>query len=182
MTRNFPAIVLALSLAFPAVAQENAFTLPVERFRPSIDDKGLATTESGSIPSHFGFQTGLLLNYALNPLVIRDGDGAFLASIISHRVAGDALFTIGLFDYVSVGVDLPITFVQVGGEVTDQTLADAVGINEGLAGIGLGDLKLVPKVRILREDKHFVSLAIIPAITLPTAGGVKFKDTGAEYD
>src|SRR5690242_7827932 len=106
-----------LAAAAPALAQDNAdsFTLPVERFRPAIDDKGLVTTESGSIPPHLGFQTGLDLNYALNPLVIRDGDGNFLDAIIAHRVAGDGLFTIGLFDYASIGVDLPVTFLQVAG-------------------------------------------------------------------
>src|SRR5437868_12178266 len=92
---------VALTAAAPAQAQDNAdsFTLPVERFRPAIDDKGLVTTESGSIPPHLGFQTGLDVNYALNPLVIRDGDGNFIDAIIAHRLAGDGLFTIGLFDY-----------------------------------------------------------------------------------
>jgi outer membrane protein OmpA-like peptidoglycan-associated protein len=182
LSRSAAVLLVVATAAGPVVAQSNdSFTLPVERFRPAIDDKGLVTTESGSIPTHLGFQTGLDLNYALNPLVIRDGNDNVVASIIAHRVAGDALFTIGLFDYVSVGVDLPITFLQLGGEI-DPTLADAVGATQGLAGIGVGDLKLVPKVRILREDRHFISLAIIPAITLPTAGGVKFGAGGASYD
>ncbi len=175
---------LCAGLAFaPAVRaqSDDAFTLPIERFRPAIDDKGLVTTESGSIPTHLGFQTGLDLNYALNPLVIRDANGDVVGDIVSHRVAGDALFTIGLFDYVSLGVDLPITFLQVGGDV-QQNLADAVGVSSGLASVGIGDLKIAPKVRILREDKHFVSLAIIPAVTLPTAGGLKFGGSGVSYD
>ena len=185
MTLRLAAVVAALALCLPARAQQNpdAFTLPVERFRPAIDDKGLATTESGAIPSHLGFQTGLLLNYALNPLVIRDNNNVIVGSIVSHRVAGDALFTIGLFDYVSVGVDLPMTFLQLGGQITNQALADATGVSQGLAGVGIGDLKLVPKVRILREDRHFISLAIIPALTLPTAGGLKSNAAGqVSYD
>lgn len=181
----FVAMAIVMAVAFGpasrAHAQVDAFTLPVERFRPTVDDKGLATTEAGAIPTHFGFHTGLLVNYALNPLVIRDGDGQALASIISHRLAGNALFTIGFFDYVSVGVDVPLTFVQIGGEVPSD-LADAVGVANGLAGIGVGDVRLVPKVRVLREDKHFVSLAFIPSLTLPTAGGIKFPASGASYE
>ncbi len=184
-TKPFAVVVatlaLALALANSAQAQQDAFTLPVERFRPTIDDKGLGTTESGDIPTHFGFHTGLVVNYALNPLVLRNGDGTPLASIISHRLAGNGLFSIGFFDYVSVGVDIPLTFVQIGGEVPDN-LADAVGVANGLAGIGVGDIKLVPKVRVLREDRHFVSLAFIPALTLPTAGGFNFTPAGAQYE
>src|ERR1043166_6352101 len=152
------AVVAALASPFvaaPAQAQDNAdsFTLPVERFRPAIDDKGLVTTESGSIPPHLGFQTGLDVNYALNPLVIRDGDGNFIDAIIAHRLAGDGLFTIGFFDYASIGVDLPVTFLQLAGDVTtDQNVAQLVGADQGLSAIGIGDLKLVPKGRIHRKS------------------------------
>jgi outer membrane protein OmpA-like peptidoglycan-associated protein len=177
------AAVATLAVAAPAVAQDeqDSFTLPVERFRPAIDDKGLATTEGGSIPAHLGMQGGLIFNYAYNPLVIRNNnDDSVVTAIVAHRLAADALFTIGLFDYVSVGVDLPLTLVQTAGDLGE--LGDVVGAQNGLAAIGVGDLKLVPKVRILREDKHFISLSIIPALTLPTAGGINFKPEGAEYE
>lgn len=181
MTPRFAsAFVLAAVVAVPAGAQDAAFTLPVERFRPASDDKGLATTEAGAIPAHLGVQTALLLNYALNPLILRDGAGNAQASIIAHRVAGDALFSIGLLDAVSLGVAVPVTLLQLGGEVPDN-LAEAVGVANGLTSIGVGDVRLVPKVRVLREDRHIVSLAFIPSLSLPTAGGLTFTPTGAEY-
>jgi phenylalanyl-tRNA synthetase alpha chain len=46
---------------------------------------------------------------------------------------------------------------------------------------GVGDLRLVPKIRLLREDVHFVSLSLIPTITLPTSGGIGFKN-GAPFN
>ncbi len=182
----FAAALLSSSLsaagALAQVADEPATTtLPLDRFRAPIDDKGLGVTEGGAIPGHLAFQTGLIFNYALNPLVLRDGNGDVVASIVAHRLAADALFTIGLFEYVSVGVDLPLTLVQVGGEVPAD-LQETVGVANGLAGIGVGDLRLVPKVRLLREDVHYVSLSLIPTITLPTAGGVRFNDDGPEYE
>lgn len=176
------AFVCALALAAsPAAAQQEAFSIPVERFRPALDDKGFATTEAAAIPTHLGFQTGLILNYALNPLVIRDQEDDVIASIVGHRVAGNALFSIGLFEYVSVGVDLPLTFVQLGGVIPDN-LVEAVGAENGLAGMGIGDLRIAPKVRILREDQHVISLAIIPALTLPTASGLNFRPDGVELE
>ncbi len=164
-----------------AQAEPEANTVPLDRFRTTIDDNGLGITEGGAIPGHLGFQGGLILNYALNPLVLRDGDGDVISAIVAHRLVGDAVFTIGLFDYVSIGVDLPLTLVQVGGDVP-QNLAGAVGVANGLSTIGVGDLRLVPKLRLLREDEHMVSLSIIPTITLPTAGGVRFADDGPSFE
>lgn len=176
------ALVAGLSSGASFAQEEpDAATVPLDRFRSTIDDKGLGTTEGGAIPGHLGFQGGLILNYALNPLVLRDPDGVVIAPIVAHRLVGDALFTIGLFDYVSIGVDLPMTLVQVGGAVPDN-VADAVGFASGLSVIGLGDLRLVPKVRLLREDAHGVSLSVIPTITLPTAGGIRFNDDGPSYE
>ena len=176
-------VLLPLQFAVPAAAQGEpaANTVPLDRFRSIIDDKGLGTTEGGAIPGHLAFQAGLILNYALNPLVLRDDSGAVVSPIVGHRLTGDALFTIGLFDYVSVGVDLPLTLLQLGGDVP-ANLQEAVGVANGLAGVGIGDLRLIPKFRVLREDVHGVSLSIIPTITLPTAGGIRFNPEGPQYE
>lgn len=181
VARSLTWLACACALALPARAQEDAFTLPVERFRPAIDDNGFTTTEGAAIPSHMGFQAGLLLNYALNPLVIRDNEDDLVASIVAHRVAGNALFTLGLFEYMSVGVDLPITLLQVGGLIPDDLIA-TMGAGNGLAGVGIGDIRIAPKVRILREDKHVISLAIIPTLTLPTASGLNFRPDGVQLE
>jgi outer membrane protein OmpA-like peptidoglycan-associated protein len=65
--------------------------------------------------------------------------------------------------------------LQLGGDIP-ANLQAAVGVADGLATIGVGDVRLAPKVRLLREDRHGVSLALIPTVTLPTAGGLRFGD------
>ncbi len=174
------AVVLCAAQVAFAQAEPNSNTVPLDRFRAPIDDKGLAVTEGGAIPGHLAFQAGLILNYALNPLVLRNGDDEVVSAIVAHRLIGDAMFTIGLFEYFSLGIDVPLTLVQVGGDVPAD-LQGAVGVANGLAALGVGDLRLVPKIRLLREDQHGISLAIIPTITLPTAGGVTFTESGPEY-
>lgn len=171
------ACVVTLLGAGAAVAQGEpaATTVPLDRFRAPIDDRGLGTTEGGDIPGHLGVQGGLILNHAINPLVLRGADGAIVAPIVAHRLTGDLLFTIGLFDAVSVGVDVPLMLLQLGGDVPVD-LNEAVGVSSGLSIIGVGDVRLVPKVRLLREDRHGVSLALIPTVTLPTAGGLRLGD------
>ena len=69
---------------------------------------------------------------------------------------------------------------QVGGDVPPELQA-ALGVQDGLAAIGVGDIRLVPKIRLLREDQHGISLAIIPTVTLPTAGGIRFNESGPQY-
>jgi outer membrane protein OmpA-like peptidoglycan-associated protein len=181
------ACVVGLLCAGAAMAQGEpaATTVPLDRFRAPIDDRGLGTTEGGGIAGHLGMQGGLVLNHAVNPLVVRDERGAIVAPIVAHRLAGDLLFTIGLFDVVSLGVDVPLMLLQLGGDVP-ANLQEAVGVASGLSAIGVGDVRLVPKVRLLREDRHGVSLALIPTVTLPTAGGLRFGDEvsfayGADY-
>ena len=171
------ACVLSLIGASLALAQgePTATTVPLDRFRAPIDDRGLGNTEGGGIPGHLGLQGGLILNHAVNPLVLRDADGAVVAPIVSQRLAGNLLFTVGLFDVVSVGIDVPLMLLQLGGDVPEN-LQVAVGVASGLASIGVGDVRLAPKVRLLREDRHGFSLALIPTVTLPTAGGLRVGD------
>jgi outer membrane protein OmpA-like peptidoglycan-associated protein len=166
----------AMAQGEPAVT-----TVPLDRFRAPIDDRGLGTTEGGGIPGHLGLQTGIVLNHAVNPLLLRSEDGALVAPIVAHRLAGDLTFTIGLFDVVSLGVDLPIMLLQLGGDLPGN-LQEAVGVASGLSTVGVGDLRLIPKVRLLREDRHGVSLALIPTVTLPTAGGLRLgEEPGFTY-
>ena len=37
-----------------------------------------------------------------------------------------------------------------------------------LTAIGFGDVRLVPKLRLLRSDRHFIDAAVILAVTFPT--------------
>ncbi len=172
--RLLPVLAMTMASSSTWAQSEPASTsLPLDRFRTPIDDKGLGVTEGGAVPGHLAFQGGLVLNYALNPLVLRDQDNNVVAALVAHRVGVDLLFTIGLFEYISLGVELPLT-AQQGGAIP-EALRSVIAEDKS-AGLGIGDLRLVPKVRLLREDVHFVSLALMPMITLPTSGGLAFDD------
>jgi hypothetical protein len=157
-----------------AQSDETTSSVPLDRFRPTIDDRGLLSTEGGDVIGHREVQGGVVLNYALNPLVLRNTDDQVVASIVSHRLVADAMVVVGLLDVMSLGVALPVTLLQLGGDVPAE-VRDVVGA-DGLAMIGVGDLRLIPKVRLLRHERHGVSVSILPAITLPTASGVRFGD------
>jgi len=130
---------------------------------------------------------GLVLDYALNPLVIRDvsqPSKPVVSDLVQNRIAANMLFEIGLFEYIGIGVDLPMLLFQNSSDLSD--LAGAPGIDQGLAAVGIGDLKLAPKIRILRQDRHYVSLSLLTTVTLPTASGLNFGrefsfDYGTSY-
>lgn len=185
MTQRFlvvlTVLVAALLSPFGAFAQsEKTPTLPIERFRAPIDSSGLGTTEGAGIPDHLGFEAALLLQYQLNPLVVRDETTREVVNaIIANRIGGDLAVTVGLFDYVSLGLDLPLLLFQNSGDLGE--LAGPAGLGGGLAAMGVGDLRLVPKVRVLREDRHLVSLSLLATVTLPTASGLNFTN-GFSFD
>ena len=54
---------------------------------------------------------------------------------------------------------------------------------ESLNSFGVGDLRLVPKLAFLRQDKHGIGLALVPAIELPTrnADDQYFADRGVTF-
>jgi hypothetical protein len=167
-------VALFASAGVWAQSEESTSSVPLDRFRPTIDDRGLLTTEGGDVVGHREVQGGVVLNHALNPLVLRDADDQVVASIVSHRLIADAMVVVGLLDVMSLGVALPLTLLQVGGDVPAE-VRDVVGADR-LATIGVGDLRVVPKVRLLRHERHGVSVSVLPTITLPTASGVRFGD------
>lgn len=176
-------VLTSLCASFEARAQDVGArnTLPLERYRIAVDNTGFGTTEGGGIPDHLEFQLGYVGNYTLNPLVLQNPTNARESAIVAHRVAGSFVATIGFFDYVALGIDVPMTHLQLPGTDVPDELREPLGLDQGVAALGMGDMKVVPKIRILRDDRHFVSLAIIPAFTLPTAGGLNFTN-GVQFD
>jgi outer membrane protein OmpA-like peptidoglycan-associated protein len=143
-------------------------SLPVERWQPAVDDSGFAMTEGAGIAGHLHATGGLFLDFESNPLVLRDSSRHVVKAIVADRLTGNAVAGLGLFDFFSLNVDVPVVVFQ-----GDDGRAFPAGVTPTpLSSFGLGDVRLVPKVRILREDKHGVSLAVVGSFTVPTSVGL----------
>jgi len=135
-----------------------------------MDRDGILDVDSGDVGEHFDADAALWLGYAFNPLVLyapNDEDRLERAAhVIQHRFGGNLVGALSLFEWVELGVDLPVVFAQMG----DSHTIGAPGLTTegGLAIVGLGDLRLMPKVRLLRGHEHYVDLALILGFTLPT--------------
>lgn len=153
-----------------------------------MDREGIMNVESGSVHDHLDYDVALWMNYSYNPVTLyrRNDDGSLGqpyfsqytngdffrcppwrrcadANIVQHRVDANLVGAISLFEWVEIGVDLPVTLFQ-GGE------RDVAGTpDHDFYFAGVGDFRLAPKIRILRAQDQFVDLAIIPAFTINTA-------------
>ncbi|WP_428262479.1 OmpA family protein [Haliangium sp.] len=156
---------------------ETDFTL--ERFRLSGDRQGVLDIEWGQTMPRGTWDFGLWLGTSDDPLVIvRDSDNERLGRLVDHRVGGQLVGALALLDWAQLGVELPVIVSQ------DQSLRDSSPLmpTSSLSRFGLGDLRLVPKIQVLRTAKHGADLALIPALSLPTSTSDEyFGESGVTF-
>ncbi len=150
-----------LSIGTNAMAQETG-GIDIERFKPSLDSQGMVLTEAGQGEKSGDLNLGLYLHYSYRPLVIRDSDGKILQSLVKDRIAASFILSMGLFDWLTVGVEVPSTFWQDGAYIDND------GADLGLTSAGLGDIRVGLKVTILRQQSHGISMALSLPVTLPS--------------
>ena len=168
MVAAVAAVAALVGLTQPVAAQvasvDSKYT--VERFRLSTDRGGILDVEAADVPGHLSFDLGLWLGYADDPLNVyrseSNGDRMRVASLVSHRLGGNLVAALALFDRVQLGIEIPLVLSQ------DQAPSGLTGPPSSIASFGLGDMRLVPKVQLLRADKQFIDAAIIVGLTLPT--------------
>jgi outer membrane protein OmpA-like peptidoglycan-associated protein len=171
------AAVLACLLASTASAQVDAPVTDFETqlFLPPAAGGSTFTIDRPSVPRHLNVVFGVSAAYALQPFVrseTTDGGGTVIyeaAPVVSHLGQFEAMFALGLFEYLELGLALPVAIVEHANDPLDTTYAYQ------LAG-GLGDLRLSAKIPIVRGD---FSLAARFIAALPTGDWNHFL--GMEY-
>ncbi|MBM4371380.1 MAG: choice-of-anchor L domain-containing protein, partial [Deltaproteobacteria bacterium] len=156
--RGLLAALIALTVALPA-GPAAAEQVETQAFRPSPFMHDYFTVGTGETKGDFRWNVGLFLNYQNNPLVLRDGDGDEVRSIVEHQLTGNLLASYRFVDWLGLGFDVPVVLFQDG---------------EGLGGFkspgvaGIGDIRLVPRARIVRAGDGLFSLAAEVVISFPT--------------
>ncbi len=131
--------------------------IDVERFKPAVTHDGFVNAEgSGVRPIADRWEFGFFVNYSLNPLVVVNEDNEIVDKFVAGRLGFDALASVTLWDPLAVGLALPFFLAQTGDE--DPSFG------------GLGDLRIVPKFRIL-DDRELLGLAVVAELRVPTHVG-----------
>jgi OmpA-OmpF porin, OOP family len=145
-------IAAILGAALPVRAQ-----VDIERFKPAVTPDGWVNSEGSAVRTpEDPWELGLFLNYGVNPLIVVDENGDLQRKLVSGRLGFDVMASVTLADPFAIGLDMPFFLAQSGAD--DPSFA------------GLGDLRLVPKLRLL-DDRESVGLAVALELRAPTHVG-----------
>ncbi len=170
MRRSLRLVPALLALAFlaPAHAQN------VQNFKPGVGTWNYFTAEGARTARHLEFVPSLYLSYAKSPLTVRDANGDIQETIVDQLAAANLLFAVGFFDMLELGVDIPVAYVVGDSQLTN------LSINQD--GVALGDIRIIPKVRLFglsnkSKGKGF-GMAISVPIELPTGDQDRYFGNG----
>lgn len=147
---------LVLAVAASASAQETN-DIDVERFKPAVTHDGFVMTEGSGVREPADpWEFGLFLNYARNPLIVGTSDGKVRREIVGGRLGFDLMASVTIAEPFAIGLDIPFFLAQSG---------------EGSPSFaGLGDIRLVPKLRLL-DDRDSIGLGLVAELRVPTHTG-----------
>ena len=196
-------VVLGIAAAPQARAQLAKAAVDLQVFRPAADTKGYITLNGAQILAPLDVSFGIVTTGGWKPLVLDHGTQTYNGQPQSNSLTMKFLLTttlqgaVGLFstDHLGLqfGLALPIGITNGEGLPYDQGAANGVlyvnsagvrqnGTNDDIHSMmnnqGVGDLALLPKLRILNPSRGPVGISIIPGLILPTGDKSKFLGEG----
>jgi outer membrane protein OmpA-like peptidoglycan-associated protein len=146
-----------------SAAQTDSANFASENFRPSPHGDSFFSVESGAIDPSIEVRTSLFLDYEYRPLQLYTASGQRLSGLLDHRLTAHVLGSVTLFDRLSIGLLVPVSLY----ETNDPKTAEA-GVHPA-EHAAFGDLRLEPKVGLLNQAHHFIDLALLADLTVPSA-------------
>ncbi|GAC1602737.1 MAG: hypothetical protein NVS4B10_15000 [Myxococcales bacterium] len=167
---------MALALAaVPLAAQAQAPSVDVSLFRPAAGGDGFAAVEGARppLPGEAPLELRVWGDYAVQPLVFVAQSGARQVLVRSRTgsVFGAQAHLVGP---LSIAAQVPITLAERGD------LSGLPGAARGPSALlgGFGDLRLTPRLSLLRQEWAGVDLATQVSLEFPTARGQTLTDDG----
>lgn len=157
------ATMLYVNLGTTAALAAPVPVLNADRLQLSHDSGGILEIEAARVERDLGLDVALSSAYALNPLVLRDGEGARGAAYVEHRATGALQAQLSLFRRAAVGVAMPAVLFQSEGRSPLVVEAPTP------AALGLGDLRITPKLVLVKPADLGFGFAISTSVTVPTA-------------
>ncbi len=163
------AIIMIGSTA--AAKMKNADVVP---FNPATDGGKYMTVHQSDTLSQWGFNVGMYLNYAYEPLEYATPSGTRRRGIVDDLIMADIQAAIGWTDWFTMGINMPMALWETFYNPT--TLATAVQ-KQTFYGKP-GDLRVEMKFRLLDIDKYNVGVAVVPFMYVPTGKSSTFLGNG----
>lgn len=167
-------VALALTPGLAHAQTEETTAIPVQQYEPGPGAEDIMGLQSSYIQKHMEWQLGWHLNFADDVLEFRTLDAnSTIARIIESQTGIDLMAAIGFKDRFELGLVVPITPYRTHGNADALDLAA-----EDLSSAALGDIRLVPKVRLYGRDQG-TGLALSVPITLPSGKDTEFYGEGS---
>ncbi|MDI7266992.1 MAG: OmpA family protein [Myxococcota bacterium] len=187
LVRMIAAAALAgvLSASAPARAATetpaNTGAMDIRLFRPAVDSKGLFAVNASDIMPHLDFSIGLTLDWGYSMFGMTGrADPADPASrreydLVSHQIAGNLSFNLGLFNLLAVGFTVPVVILSgpeaPGIEGWEGWPADPTpAVTPSFSAEHIGDIEVHAKFRLLRVERNPVGLGAVLQFFTPTGG------------
>lgn len=164
-------LVLVLGGTGHAQSAHEARDFDVERFQPTSARTGILGTEAGAPIAAGTWDLGLVFGLADDVLVV--DDGTTTTALVSRRTTATFVGAIGLRDRLELGFAVPVILDQERPPMLGDTTTMLAPLSDGL-----GDLRIVPKLGLIRGD---FALALVAALTLPTGDGDYRGDGGLTF-
>ncbi len=148
--------------------------------QPPSDGEGLLGVEGARPPVEGDprASVNLWLDNAFQPLVFQANSGA-RDVLVDNRVESFLGVQLHLWRPLSLAVQLPFLLAQTG----DFSALPPSAQPAGALGGGVGDLRLTPRLAILRQETAPVDLGAQVSLTLPTASSAAYTgDTRVQFE
>ena len=161
------AVVAAAAPARAHDGHERHF--PSERLEPCTAKEAIINTSWAAVPEPLAWDAALMLAYSNDPLFTY-----FISSagqpddrnevLVENRITGHLTASLALFEWIELGLEVPVLLTQQ----RDNNFAPAADAGS-LVSSGMGDLRLVPKARVIRQrDGAPLDIGLQIPFTLPT--------------
>ena len=142
------------------------------RLTPAADGEGMLGVEGARPPIDGEPRTSvnLWLDSAVQPLVFQPASGGRQV-LIDNRVESFVGAQFHIWQPVSLAVQLPFLLAESG----DLSALPAASRPSGNLGGALGDVRLTPRLALLRQETAPLDLGAQVSLTLPTATGARLR-------
>lgn len=167
------AALVAFGFSLPLVAEaQDVPELQLQQFRPAPGPTDYLNVYSTHPAPHLEYDFGFYLDYASDPLKVSAFSEEF-NSVVDSQMTLSLMGNIGLFDFLEVGILLPVTIFQTSGEL-EPVLPDTADPDGEIPGFGVNDVRLSAKAEILNLLENPLGLAFILTGYIPTGMDDRF--------
>lgn len=142
----------------------------VQNFHPATDNSPYLTTSGSSLLNPWQYHLGLSFDFS--PKILTRRVGTVTQTMVDELLMSHLYGAIGLFPWLETGLDLPIA-LRADAVSLNRLSADNTNITRD-KGLGLGDVRLETKLRLLDAEQFPLGIAFSPFFFLPTGDGNHF--------